>query len=191
MKAADSTDDLRRKHAVLEPGDDDKKAGEHQQQSPVDFGIDLLGFDPPSEQQKGAGDDRGFGGRNARKETRDHGERDRHRLDNDRPVGMRRLRLAAQLVTRPEFGAVNKRDQTRTEHQPEPGNRRERSGESAVGNMRQTRDDHVLRITADCRGAAGIRRHRDCEHVRDRVAPQTGHEIEDERRQDQANRIVH
>jgi len=55
----------------------------------------------------------------------------------------------------------------------------------------RTADDHVLRIAGDRCGAANIRGHRDPQQIRDGMAPEPGHKVKDERRQDQANGVVH
>jgi hypothetical protein len=56
--------------------------------------------------------------------------------------------------------------------------------------MCETADHHVLRIAGDGRGRADIRGHRHRQQVWHRVAPQCQGELDDERRQHQAHRVV-
>ena len=76
------------------------------------------------------------------------------------------------------------------DNETDRGDRRERGGEGAVGDVRQRADDHVLRIAGDRGDAAGVGGQGDGEEIGHRIALQPLDEIEDERRHHQADRVV-
>ena len=69
--------DVGREHLLLETGDDDEQADEHDEERPVDVEIDLLRLDPAGEEKKRAAEDGDLGDRLAGEEQRDHRDRDR------------------------------------------------------------------------------------------------------------------
>ena len=86
VEATDGGEDLGADHLFLQPGDDHEEADEHDQQRPVDVEIDLLRLDPPGDEKEGTAEDCDLGDRLAGEEERDHRERDRDRLDDQRPI---------------------------------------------------------------------------------------------------------
>lgn len=116
-KGSEACDFTRRQDHLVESGDDDEQSREHQEQRPVDLAIDLLGADPPRQQQEPAGDDRRFGGRNAGEKEPDHRRGDQQRLGGERGViGPRHRRDWRQLLARQELtrkGERHKEDRQR------------------------------------------------------------------------------
>jgi hypothetical protein len=90
-----------------------------------------------------------------------------------------------------ELGAMEERDERHGDDQPDQCDRPQRQGEFGVGDMREAADHDVLRIAGDRRGRSDIRRHRHGQQVGHGLAPQRERQLQNERGQHQADRIVH
>ena len=89
-----------------------------------------------------------------------------------------------------EFPAVHRQDQQHGGDHAEQRNRGERRGERAIGNLRQTADDHVLRIAGDRGDGADVGAHGDGQEVGHRVALHAKRQFRHQRRHHQADRVV-
>ena len=90
-----------------------------------------------------------------------------------------------------ELGAMEERDERHGDDQPDQRDRPQRQGEFGVGDMREAADHDVLRVAGDRRGRPDIRRHRHGQQVGHRPASQRERQLQHERGQHQADRVVH
>ena len=76
------------------------------------------------------------------------------------------------------------------QHQPDERDRRQRQSELEIGQVRETADHDVLRVAGDRGRGADVRRHRDREEIRRRLPLQVQRQLQHERRQHEADRVV-
>jgi hypothetical protein len=84
----------------------DDRPHQHEEERPVDLAIDLVGLDSPGDKQQCASDDRHLSDRLAGEKQDHHRDCHENRLDDQRPIVMRRnrrIRPAQLIATRRRF----------------------------------------------------------------------------------------
>jgi hypothetical protein len=158
-------------------------------QRPVDLGIDPLAFHPPGQKQQPADYNRRLGRRLTGKQhhkNSDPGECSEHQ----RTVGAGWQGFGHEPRTASKFGSMEKRNRHEGQHKSCHRHGRKVRGEVGVSDMREAADHHVLRIAGDRRCRPDIRGHCDREQVGNRVASQRPHQVDDQRRQHEADRVI-
>lgn len=183
-------EEIRRQRRFLDAGDDDEQAREHGKQTPVDLVVYALGLHTSGDQEQSAGGQGDLRNRESGKKEDDHRGRGHDRFPEQDAMDTNGLVGERELVRAAKFGAINGRDYGDCEEETGGGDWSERRGERPVGDARKAADHHVLGIAGDGRDAADVRRHGDGEQIRDRIAAQAFRDLEDERRQDEAHRVI-